>query len=135
MRPRGLRDISAAKESPLRQSGGQSMARVRSLRDVQAAEEITSRAVPTTHTQRFAEISWLEREAERLQREASVLEATRLRLQNRLTEISERRAFLLGLVRESLMINGQDPAAAQSSTPKVKENERERGFETFALEY
>lgn len=135
MRPRGLRDNNAAKKSSLRQPGGQSTVRVRSLRDVQAAETIVDRPVPTTHAQRFAEISWLERETERLQREASVLDATKVRIQTRLTEISERRTFLLNLVRESLQISQPEATDARPTKAKTPEEEASANFETFALEY
>ncbi len=134
MRPRGLRDLNAANDTSLQQSGGQSKVRVRSLRDVQTAEAIADRSLPTTHAQRFAEIAWLERETERLQREASVLEATRQRLQNRLAETAERRAFLLDVVRNSLAFNDQDQAV-RSSTAKAKDAEPDHTFNAFALEY
>lgn len=134
MRPRGLRDRSAANDAAQPQSGGQSKVRVRSLRDVQAAEAIANRAMPATHAQRFAEIAWLERETERLQREASVLEATRQRIQNRLAETAERRAFLLDLVRNSLLINEQEQAV-RSSTAKAKDAEPDHAFTVFSLDY
>lgn len=135
MRPRGLRDNNGAKKSSLRQPGGQSTMRVRSLRDVQAAEAIVDRPVPTTHAQRFAEIAWLERESERLQREASVLEATKLRIQTRMTEISDRRTFLLNLVRESLQITQPEGSETRTAKAKTPEEEAAAQFDTFSLEY
>ena len=135
MRPRGLRSVNETSASPLRQAGGQSKVRVRTLRDVQATEVIGGRATPTTHAQRFAEIAWLERETERLQREASVLDATHQRIQQRLAEIAERRLSLLDLVRESLPSNGQTPAAGNRAPAKAKDDEQGHTFTDFALEY
>jgi len=136
MRPRGLRDTIAAKDYPLRRQGSRSVNRIRGLRDAMAAEDITGRSVPGTHAQRLAEISWLERESERLERETGVLEASMQRINNRREGISERRNFLLALVRESLGINSQGSSAEvaggrieRASTTSAP------GFATVNLEY
>lgn len=133
MRPRGLRDVIAAKDYPLQQRGSQGATRVRGMRDVMSAQGIKGRSVPASHAQRLAEISWMERETERLQREASILEASMQRIHRRLAEVGERRQHLLSLVREGLGISMQDtPIAAQSTDAP---STAERDLDVVALEY
>ena len=105
MRPKGLQEVTSAKDYPVQRQSSRGQVRIQSLRDVTARRRIEARTIPTTHAQRLSEIAWLEREAERLQRESAIFEANLRRIHGRLTAIAERREALLQLVREGLGMN------------------------------
>ena len=115
MRSKSLGDLSAVKEQRRQQTLRQKV-RVRGLRDVLAAEEIGGHPVPATQAQQLSAITWLEREAERLKREANIFEANLLRIRNRLADIDARRTLLLKAVRESLGIAHPDLGAQEQAT-------------------
>ncbi|MBI3958657.1 MAG: hypothetical protein HY328_07605 [Chloroflexi bacterium] len=93
--------------------------------------------MPATHAQRLSEISWLERESERLQREANIIEANMQRIRNRLSEIAEHRESLLAIVRESLgIVSASDPGPGRASASDDNRlSEADSGFEIVAIEY
>ncbi len=132
MRPRSMQDVLASKDYPLQRKSSRGTVRIRGLRDAMASQQVASDTVPATHAQRLSEIAWLEREAERLQRESNIIEANLQRIQQRLADIGERRDLLMGLVRESLGVVAPEPTAEPQTnkTPKVNGN-----IETFSFEY
>ena len=137
MRPRGIQDVISSKGYSSTQRGSRGTVRVRGLRDALSAQKMTDRSIPATHAQRLSEISWLEREAERLQREANIVEANLQRIRNRLSEIAEYREYLLAIVRESLgIVPASDPGASRASASGANRlSETDSGFEIVAIEY
>lgn len=133
MRPKGLQEVTSAKDYPVQRQSSRGPVRVQSLRDVTARRRIEARTIPTTHAQRLSEIAWLEREAERLQRESAIFEANLQRIHDRLTAIAERREALLQLVREGL---GMSEPARSDSPPKRANSPALNGdIEVVAIEY
>ncbi len=137
MRPRGIQDVISSKDYSSTQRGSRGTVRVRGLRDVVLGEKMMDRSIPATHAQRLSEISWLERESERLLREANIIEANMQRIRNRLSEIAEHREYLLAIVRESLgVVPASDPGAGRASTSGANRlSETDSGFEIVAIEY
>jgi predicted nucleic acid-binding Zn-ribbon protein len=133
MRPRGMRDVTTNQDSPLNQKGSLGTARVRGLRDAMATQKVSARATPATHAQQLSEIAWLEREMERLQREANTFEANLQRIHNRLSEVAERRELLLGMVRESLGAVAQEVEDVTAKGSRI--TEPAKSFDIVALEY
>ena len=133
MRPRSMQDVHAGKDYPLQRKGSRSTVRIRGLRDVMASQKISTESTPATHAQRLSEISWLEREAERLERENNIFDANQERIQARLGEVAERREALLNLVRESLGVAITEPSGAL--TGKAVKPPLDHSFETFSMEY
>lgn len=138
MRPKGMRDVIAAKDYPAHQQTSRLSKRVQGWRDVMAAQEIATRGIPDTLSQSLEEISWLEREAKRLQREARILEANQQRIRKRLTDIDKRREVLLGLMRTGLgtsVSQAEQPAKPVSAQASKKHGASPANFEEMALEY
>jgi hypothetical protein len=136
MRPRSMKDVKAASEAALNQGGqgGGAATRVRGLRDVMSSRKVAGRAVPSTRSQQLGEIAWLDRELERLRREASIMEANMARVNARITEVVDRRDTVLAVIRHDL---GLDlPAETQAARPQRAEEEEEPlQVDEFSLEY
>jgi hypothetical protein len=136
MRPRSMKDVKAASEAALNQGGqgGGAATRVRGLRDVMSSRKVAGRAVPSTRSQQLGEIAWLDRELERLRREASIMEANMARVNARITEVVDRRDTVLAVIRHDLGLDM--PAEAQAPRPQRTEEEDEPlQVDEFSLEY
>ena len=133
MRPKSMRDVTSNSESPLNDGQPSASRRVRGLRDVMSSRKIAGRSAPATRSQQLSEISWLDRELERLNREMGILEANRARVASRLQEVVDRREAILGSLREEFGLQ------AQTASPQVKRAaeviEEEARAEEFSLEY
>ena len=135
MRARSMKDVKAASEAALNQGGqgGGAATRVRGLRDVMSSRKVAGRAVPSTRSQQLGEIAWLDRELERLRREASIMEANMARVNARITEVVDRRDTVLAVIRHDL---GLDlPAETQAARPQRVEEEAPLQVDEFSLEY
>ncbi len=138
MRPRGIQDVVSSKEYATSQKGSRGAARVRGLRDVLLGQKMTDRSVPATHAQRLSEIAWLDREVDRLEREANIVIANLERIQSRVAEIAGYRESLLAIVRDGLRVVSQENEAESEtvSTPKGKRGRHSEGaFEIVSIEY
>jgi len=135
MRPRSMKDVKAASEAALNQGGqgGGAATRVRGLRDVMSSRKVAGRAVPSTRSQQLGEIAWLDRELERLRREASIMEANMARVNARITEVVDRRDTVLDVIRHDLGLEA--PAEAQVVRPQRAEEEEPLQVDEFSLEY
>ncbi len=133
MRPRSMQDVLANKDYSVQQKGSRSSVRIRGLRDVMASQKVSAEAVPANNAQRLSEISWLERELDRLEREGNILDANQERVRNRLAEVVERRELLLSLMRESLGVAAAEPV--QTGAEIASKAKFDSSFDSFALEY
>ena len=135
MRPRSMKDVKAASEAALNQGnqGGGAATRVRGLRDVMSSRKVAGRAVPSTRSQQLGEIAWLDRELERLRREASIMEANMARVNARITEVVDRRDTVLGVIRHDLGLEA--PPELQTARPQRVEEEEPLQVNEFSLEY
>jgi hypothetical protein len=136
MRPRSMKDVKAASEAVLNQGGqgGGAATRVRGLRDVMSSRKAAGRAVPSTRSQQLGEIAWLDRELERLRREASIMEANMARVNARITEVVDRRDTVLAVIRHDLGLDM--PADVQAVRPqRVEQEEESLQVDEFSLEY
>lgn len=139
MRPKGMRDVIAARDYPIHKQTSRISKRVQGWRDVMAAQEIAARGIPDTLSQSVEEIAWLEREAKRLQREERILEANQQRIRKRLADITKRREVLVGLMRaglgESADFQAEKSAKPQRSQADKRHSASSATFENMALEY
>lgn len=135
MRPRSMKDVKAASEAALNQGGqgGGAATRVRGLRDVMSSRKVAGRAVPSTRSQQLGEIAWLDRELERLRREASIMEANMARVNARIAEVVDRRDTVLAVIRHDLGL--EMPVEAQPARPQRVEEEEPLQVDEFSLEY
>lgn len=135
MRPRSMKDVKAASEAALNQGGqgGGAATRVRGLRDVMSSRKVAGRAVPSTRSQQLGEIAWLDRELERLRREASIMEANLARVNARVAEVVDRRDTVLDVIRHDLGL--EQPAEMQTARPQRTEEEQPLQVNEFSLEY
>lgn len=136
MRARSMKDVKAASEAALNQGGqgGGAATRVRGLRDVMSSRKVAGRAVPSTRSQQLGEIAWLDRELDRLRREASIMEANMARVNARITEVVDRRDTVLGVIRHDLGLDM--PVETQAPRPQRMEQEEEPlQVDEFSLEY
>ena len=135
MRPRSMKDVKAASEAALNQGGqgGGAATRVRGLRDVMSSRKVAGRAVPSTRSQQLGEIAWLDRELERLRREASIMEANLARVNARVAEVVDRRDTVLDVIRHDLGL--EQPAEVQAARPQRTEEEEPLQVNEFSLEY
>ncbi len=135
MRPRSMKDVKAASEAALNQGGqgGGAATRVRGLRDVMSSRKVAGRAVPSTRSQQLGEIAWLDRELERLRREASIMEANLARVNARVAEVVDRRDTVLDVIRHDLGL--EQPAEMQTARPQRTEEEEPLQVNEFSLEY
>ena len=136
MRARSMKDVKAASEAALNQGGqgGGAAARVRGLRDVMSSRKVAGCAIPTTRSQQLGEIAWLDRELERLRREASIMAANMARVDARITEVVDRRDTVLAVIRQDLGLD--TPAETQAPRPQRAEVEEEPlPVDEFSLEY
>ncbi|MFN8468999.1 MAG: hypothetical protein U0X20_25810 [Caldilineaceae bacterium] len=136
MRPRSMKDVKAASEAALNQGGqgGGAATRVRGLRDVMSSRKVAGRAVPSTRSQQLGEIAWLDRELERLRREASIMEANMARVNARITEVVDRRDTVLAVIRHDLGLD----MPAETPAPRAQRAEEEDEplqVDEFSLEY
>lgn len=132
MRPRSMRDLKSPSETTLNQSEVPATRRVAGLRDVMATRKVASRSVPATRSQQLSEIAWLDRELERLRREASILDANLARVNARVVEVNERRTLLMDMIRKDLGLEFAQPAARAAV---VEEEEPAAKVDEFSLEY
>jgi hypothetical protein len=132
MRPRSMRDLKSPAETTLNQSEVPATRRVAGLRDVMATRKVASRSVPATRSQQLSEIAWLDRELERLRREASILDANLARVNARVVEVNERRTLLMDMIRKDLGLEFAQPAARAAV---VEEEEPAAKVDQFSLEY
>lgn len=133
MRPRSMQDVLANKDYTEQQKGSRTVVRIRGLRDVMASQKVSAAAVPANNAQRLSEIAWLERELDRLEREANILNANQERVRVRLTEVVDRRELLLSLMRESFGVATTAPAPISAEV--ASKAKFESSFDSFALEY
>jgi hypothetical protein len=135
MRARSMKDVKAASEAVLNQGGqgGGAATRVRGLRDVMSSRKVAGRAVPSTRSQQLGEIAWLDRELERLRREASIMEANLARVNARVAEVIDRRDTVLDVIRHDLGL--EQPAEVQAARPQRTEEEEPLLVNEFSLEY
>jgi hypothetical protein len=127
-----MKDVKAGSEALL-QEGPPATKRVRGLRDVMSSRKVAGRSVPATRSQQLSEIAWLDRELERLRREASIMEANLLRINARVAEVDDRRETILGVIRHDLGIELPSEAPVQPKAPRVEAEEPE--FDEISLEY
>lgn len=137
MRPRSMKDVKASTEATLNQGQGSGAPRVRGLRDVMSSRKVAGRAVPSTRSQQLGEIAWLDRELERLQREAGIMEANMARIRARIAEVADRREAVIGVIRHDL---GLEPPAAPDAAAAVERLQRGEeaaapDIDEFSLEY
>jgi len=127
-----MRDLKSPAERTQTPSESPATRRVAGLRDVMATRKIASRSAPATRSQQLSEIAWLDRELERLRREASILAANLARVNARVVEVDERRTLLMDIIRKDLGLEFAQPAAradvAQAEEPAAK-------VDQFSLEY
>ena len=97
------------------------------------SRKVAGRAVPSTRSQQLGEIAWLDRELERLRREASIMEANLARVNARLTEVVDRRDTVLAVIRHDLGL--EQPAEVQAVRPQRTEEEEPLQVDEFSLEY
>jgi len=130
-----MKDVKAASEAALNQGGqgGGAATRVRGLRDVMGSRKVAGRAVPSTRSQQLGEIAWLDRELDRLRREASIMEANLVRVNARVTEVVDRRDTVLAVIRQDLGL--EQPAEVQAVRPQRTEEEEPLPVNEFSLEY
>jgi hypothetical protein len=130
-----MKDVKAASEAALNQGGqgGGAATRVRGLRDVMSSRKVAGRAVPSTRSQQLGEIAWLDRELERLRREASIMEANLARVNARVAEVVDRRDTVLDVIRHDLGL--EQPAEMQTARPQRTEEEEPLQVNEFSLEY
>jgi hypothetical protein len=129
-----MKDVKVSSEAQLNQGQPQSAPRVRGLRDVMSSRKVAGRAVPSTRSQQLGEIAWLDRELERLQREASIMQANMTRIDARIAEVEERRNTVLDVIRHDLGL--ETPAEAASMAARAVGVEEEVTDEDqFSLEY
>ncbi len=135
MRARSMKDVKAASEAALNQGGqgGGAATRVRGLRDVMSSRKVAGRTVPSTRSQQLGEIAWLDRELERLRREASIMEANLARVNARVAEVVDRRDTVLDVIRHDLGL--EQPAEVQTARPQRTEEEEPLQLNEFSLEY
>jgi hypothetical protein len=106
---------------------------VRGLREVLSSRKVAGRAVPSTRSQQLGEIAWLDREVERLRREAFIMEANLQRINARVAEVIDRRDTVIGVIRHDL---GLEQPAEQPSPARVANNADEMPDpDEFSLEY
>jgi hypothetical protein len=127
-----MRDLKSPSETTLNQSEAPATRRVAGLRDVMATRKVASRSVPATRSQQLSEIAWLDRELERLRREASILDANLARVNARVVEVNERRNLLMDMIRKDLGLEFAQPAALPAV---VEEEEPAAKVDQFSLEY
>lgn len=132
MRPKSMKDVKAGSEALL-QEGPPATNRVRGLRDVMSSRKVAGRSVPTTRSQQLGEIAWLDRELERLRREASIMEANLTRINARLAEVVDRRDTIIGVIRHDLGIEMASEAPAQPKAARVEAETPD--FDEISLEY
>ena len=137
MRPKGIQDVISSKEYSSTQRGSRGAIRVRGLRDVLLGQKMTDRSIPATHAQRLSEISWIDREVDRLEREANIVGANLDRIQNRLAEIADYRESLLVIVREGLKVGPEQDSEADSGPVSNgnRSQQEERDFEIVSIKY
>jgi hypothetical protein len=132
MRPRSMKDVKSGSEAAL-QEGPPATKRVRGLRDVMSSRKVAGRSVPATRSQQLSEIAWLDRELERLRREASIMEANLGRVNARVSEVVERRDTIIGVIRHDLGIEMGGETPAEPKAPHVEDDGLE--VDEFSLEY
>jgi len=136
MRPKSMKDLKSSGETALNETQAPATRRVRGLRDVMQSRKVAGRSVPATRSQQLSEIAWLDRELERLRREANILEANATRVTARIQEVVERRDDVMDVIRKDL---GLYLATAPVAEPVRKRNsdDEEVSIEVqeFSLEY
>ncbi len=134
MRPKSMKDLKSGGETALNGSQETGTRRVRGLRDVMQSRKVAGRSVPATRSQQLSEIAWLDRELERLRREANILEANLARVNARVQEVVDRRESVMEVIRKDL---GLYLAAApvKSAPSKAEDDDDVTTVEEFSLEY
>lgn len=135
MRPKSMKDLKTGEDGALRESQPTSTRRVRGLRDVMSSRKVAGRSVPATRTQQLSEIAWLDRELERLRREAAIMEANFARVNGRILEVSDRREMLLTMLRQEFGLDQAPAAPAEARRARSDEDAEEKTVNEFSLEY
>jgi hypothetical protein len=130
-----MKDVKVSSEAQLNQGQPQSAPRVRGLRDVMSSRKVAGRAVPSTRSQQLGEIAWLDRELERLQREASIMRANMTRVDARIAEVEDRRTTVLDVIRHDLGLETPAEAASMSAARTARVEEEAAEEDQFSLEY
>jgi hypothetical protein len=134
-----MKDVKAGSEATLNQGQPGSAPRVRGLRDVMSSRKVAGRAVPSTRSQQLGEIAWLDRELERLQREASIMKANMARIDARIGEVIDRRDTVIDVIRHDLGLE-LPPEEAGAAVPPTGRSGRSDDdavseLNEFSLEY
>jgi hypothetical protein len=135
MRPRSMKDVKASSEAQLNQGQPQAAPRVRGLRDVMSSRKVAGRAVPGTRSQQLGEIAWLDRELERLRREASIMQANMARIDARIAEVEDRRDTVLDVIRHELGLEAPADVSGDAPVRPAKSDEEAVDADEFSLEY
>jgi len=109
--------------------------RVRGLRDVMSSAKSGGGSGSVAHSQQFTEIAWMDRELERLRREAAIMEANIARVTGRILEITSRREMLMNVLRQELSIKLAPPLSAEPRRERSNDEADEHVVEEFSLEY
>lgn len=135
MRPKSMKDLKAGGETALNESQTQGNRRVRGLRDVMQSRKVAGRSVPATRSQQLSEIAWLDRELERLRREANILEANAARVNARIQEVVDRRESVMAVIRQDLGLYLAAAPAKPAGPKREEEDDEDSGVEEISLEY
>jgi hypothetical protein len=128
-----MKDVKASSETALNNGQPPAVTRVRGLRDVLSSRKVAGRAVPSTRSQQLGEIAWLDRELERLRREACIMEANLQRINMRVAEVIDRRDTVIGVIRQDL---GLEQPSEQPVQARVASSADEMPDpDEFSLEY
>jgi len=127
-----MKDVKASSEALL-QEGPPASKRVRGLRDVMSSRKVAGRSVPTNRSQQLSEIAWLDRELERLRREASIMDANLQRINARVLEVGERRDSIVDVIRRDLGLEFAAETPVQPKPQRVEEEVLET--DEISLEY
>ena len=135
MRPKGMQDLQSGEDGAIRELQPAATRRVRGLRDVMFTRRLEAGSTPATHSQQLSEIAWLNRELERLRREAAIMEANFARVNGRIQEVSDRREMLMTMLRKEFGFDHAPAAPAEPRRARSAEGAEESTVHEFSLEY
>ena len=134
MRPKSIKDLKTGEDGSLRESQPATR-RVPGLSDVMSSRKVAGRSVPATRGQQLSEIAWLDRELERLRREAAIMEANFARVNGRIKEVGDRREMMMNMLRKEFGFE-QSPAAPAEPRRARNDDDDEAGVvHEFSIEY
>ena len=133
--PKSAEDGKGGQDDVLRETRPAATRRVRGLRDVMSSAKTGGGSGSVTYTQQLTEISWMDRELERLRRESTIMEANMARVNGRILEITSRREMLMTVLREELNVKLAPDAPVAPPRTRNDEEADEHTVEEFSLEY